>query len=41
MTRVLIILGLVILAAGVLWHYLSRLGLGRLPIFATPLKTPP
>jgi hypothetical protein len=31
MARVLIILGLVILAAGLLWPYLSQLGLGRLP----------
>jgi Protein of unknown function (DUF2905) len=31
MTRVLITLGLVILAIGLLWPYLSRLGLGRLP----------
>ena len=31
MARVLIILGLVILAAGLLWPYLSPLGLGRLP----------
>jgi hypothetical protein len=31
MARVLIILGLVILVAGLLWPFLSRLGLGRLP----------
>lgn len=31
MARVLIVLGLVILAAGLLWPFLSRLGLGRLP----------
>jgi hypothetical protein len=31
MARVLIILGLAILAAGLLWPYLSQLGLGRLP----------
>lgn len=31
MARVLIVLGLVILAAGPLWPYLSQLGLGRLP----------
>jgi hypothetical protein len=31
MARVLITLGLVILAIGLLWPYLSRLGLGRLP----------
>ena len=31
MARVLIVLGLVILAAGLLWPYLSQLGLGRLP----------
>ena len=30
MARVLIVLGLVILAAGLLWPYLSQLGLGRL-----------
>ena len=29
--RVLIVLGLVILAAGVLWPWLSRLPFGRLP----------
>jgi len=31
MARTLIILGLVILVAGLLWPYLSRIGLGRLP----------
>lgn len=31
MARALITLGLVILAIGLLWPYLSRLGLGRLP----------
>jgi hypothetical protein len=31
MARVLITLGFVILAIGLLWPYLSRLGLGRLP----------
>jgi hypothetical protein len=31
MARVLIALGLVILVVGLLWPYLSRLGLGRLP----------
>lgn len=31
MSRFLIILGLVILAAGLLWPVLTRLGLGRLP----------
>ena len=31
MARVLITLGLVILAIGLLWPYLGRLGLGRLP----------
>ncbi|MCC5856605.1 MAG: DUF2905 domain-containing protein [Ectothiorhodospiraceae bacterium] len=31
MQRTLIILGLLILAAGLLWPWLSRLGLGRLP----------
>ena len=31
MARFLIILGLVILVAGLLWPYLSRIGLGRLP----------
>ncbi|MCH8507082.1 MAG: DUF2905 domain-containing protein [Ectothiorhodospiraceae bacterium] len=31
MQRTLIIIGLVILAAGLLWPWLSRMGLGRLP----------
>ena len=31
MQRTLIIVGLVILAVGLLWPWLSRLGLGRLP----------
>jgi len=31
MSRLLIIGGLVLVAAGVLWPYLARLGLGRLP----------
>jgi Protein of unknown function (DUF2905) len=31
MSRFLIVLGLVILAVGLLWPLLSRLGLGRLP----------
>ena len=31
MARVLIVLGALILAVGLLWPYLSRLGLGRLP----------
>jgi hypothetical protein len=31
MQRVLIVLGLVLLAAGLLWPWLSRLPLGRLP----------
>jgi hypothetical protein len=31
MARVLIVLGLAIAAAGLLWPYLSQLGLGRLP----------
>jgi Protein of unknown function (DUF2905) len=31
MARFLIVLGLVILVAGLLWPYLSKLGLGRLP----------
>lgn len=31
MARVLIVLGLVILAVGLLWPYLGQLGLGRLP----------
>jgi hypothetical protein len=31
MARTLIMLGLVILLVGLLWPYLSRIGLGRLP----------
>lgn len=31
MSRFLIILGLVLLAAGLLWPLLSKIGLGRLP----------
>jgi len=31
MARILIILGLALVAAGLLWPVLSRLGLGRLP----------
>jgi len=31
MARFLIVLGLVILVIGLLWPYLSKLGLGRLP----------
>ena len=31
MARFLILLGLAILAVGLLWPFLSRLGLGRLP----------
>jgi hypothetical protein len=31
MRRVLIVVGLTLLLAGVLWPWLSRLGLGRLP----------
>ena len=31
MARVLIVLGLAIVATGLLWPYLSQLGLGRLP----------
>lgn len=31
MSRFLIVLGLIILAAGLLWPVLTRLGLGRLP----------
>ncbi|MCA1438659.1 DUF2905 domain-containing protein [Ensifer sp. IC4062] len=31
MSRVLIIIGLVIVAVGILWPWLTRLGLGRLP----------
>jgi len=31
MNRFLILIGLVLVAAGLLWPYLARLGLGRLP----------
>jgi hypothetical protein len=31
MQRVLIVLGLILLAVGLLWPWLSKLGLGRLP----------
>lgn len=31
MSRTLIIFGLVLVAAGLLWPFLSKLGLGRLP----------
>ena len=31
MSRTLIIFGLVLVAAGLLWPYLAKLGLGRLP----------
>jgi hypothetical protein len=31
MGRILIILGLILLVTGLLWPWLSRLGLGRLP----------
>jgi hypothetical protein len=31
MARFLVILGLMLVAAGLLWPWLSRLGLGRLP----------
>jgi len=31
MQRLLVTLGVILLAAGLLWPYLSRLGLGRLP----------
>ena len=31
MQKLLIVLGVVILAAGLLWPFLSRIGLGRLP----------
>lgn len=31
MQRLLIIIGLVVLALGLLWPWISRLGLGRLP----------
>jgi Protein of unknown function (DUF2905) len=31
MARFLVVLGLVLLLAGLLWPYLSQIGLGRLP----------
>ncbi|NRP72125.1 hypothetical protein ILFOPFJJ_03021 [Ensifer psoraleae] len=31
MSRILIIVGLVIVAVGILWPWLTRIGLGRLP----------
>ena len=31
MSRILIVLGLALLVAGLLWPYLSQIGLGRLP----------
>lgn len=31
MARILVVLGLVLLVAGLLWPYLGRIGLGRLP----------
>lgn len=31
MSRILIIIGLIIVAVGILWPWLARLGLGRLP----------
>jgi hypothetical protein len=31
MSRTLIVVGLIIVAAGLLWPWLSRIGLGRLP----------
>jgi hypothetical protein len=31
MARILVILGLVLLLVGLLWPYLSRIGLGKLP----------
>ncbi len=31
MSRLLVTLGLILVAAGLLWPYLARLGLGRLP----------
>ncbi|MDK1377508.1 MULTISPECIES: DUF2905 domain-containing protein [unclassified Sinorhizobium] len=31
MSRVLIIVGLVVVAVGILWPWLTRLGLGKLP----------
>ena len=31
MSRILIVLGLVLVAIGLLWRWIGRLGLGRLP----------
>ena len=31
MNRLLVVAGLILVAAGLLWPYLARLGLGRLP----------
>ena len=31
MNRILVVAGLILVAAGLLWPYLARLGLGRLP----------
>jgi hypothetical protein len=31
MARFLVVLGIILLVAGLLWPYLSRIGLGRLP----------
>ena len=31
MSRMLVVIGLVLVVAGLLWHWLTRLGLGRLP----------
>jgi hypothetical protein len=31
MARFLVVLGLILLMAGLLWPYLSQIGLGRLP----------
>jgi hypothetical protein len=31
MNRILILVGLILVAAGLFWPYLTRLGLGRLP----------
>jgi hypothetical protein len=31
MSRLLVTLGMILVAAGLLWPYLTRLGLGRLP----------
>jgi hypothetical protein len=31
MSRILVTLGMILVAAGLLWPYLARLGLGRLP----------